>query len=129
MSLPEVIVGDTPLSVSTRVAMSHRLRGIAVAKGYCEGPVKVVRGLEDFGKVGTHDIVVIPFSDVSWTPFLSNATGIISASGGMLSHCAVVAREYGIPAVVSVPGAMELKDGTFVAVDGLKGEIVVLQQQ
>jgi len=129
VSLPEVIVGDTPLSVSTRVAMSHRLRGIAVAKGYCEGPVKVVRGLEDFGKVGTHDIVVIPFSDVSWTPFLSNATGIISASGGMLSHCAVVAREYGIPAVVSVPGAMELKDGTFVAVDGLKGEIVVLQQQ
>ncbi len=49
--------------------------------------------------------LLIPFSDVSWTPVLARAGAIVSETGGMLSHCSIIAREMGIPALVSVPNA------------------------
>jgi pyruvate,water dikinase len=68
---------------------------------------------------------VIPYSDVSWTTLFHKVKGIISESGGMLSHCAIIARECKIPAVVSVKGALNLKDGSNVSIDGDSGEIRV----
>jgi len=71
------------------------------------------------------DVLVIPYSDVGWTPLFTRAGAVVAESGGLLSHSSIVAREYGIPAVVSVQGACQLKDGTLVTVDGYRGEITV----
>jgi pyruvate,water dikinase len=78
------------------------------------------------GRADSTGIVVIPFSDVSWTPVFARCGGIISESGGVLSHASIVAREYGIPAITSVSGAMGLPDGTRVSLDGYRGEVKVL---
>jgi pyruvate,water dikinase len=67
----------------------------------------------------------IPYSDVGWTPLLAKAGAVVAASGGILSHSSIVAREYGIPAVVSVPGACQLADDIPVTVNGHGGRITV----
>jgi len=74
------------------------------------------------------DVLVIPYSDVSWTPLFTKAGAVIAESGGILSHSSIIAREYGIPAVVSVPGACQIADGTLVTVDGYRGEILVHEE-
>jgi pyruvate,water dikinase len=89
----------------------------------------LVNGPSDFDKIQTGDVLVIPFSDVSWTPLFSKASAVVSESGGILSHCSIVAREYGIPAVVSVTGAMTLVDGTTLAVDGYNGEVQIIEEK
>ena len=86
----------------------------------------MVRGLGDFESVVPGDVLVVPFTDVGWTPLFARAGAVISESGGILSHSSIIAREYGIPAVVSVPGACDMADGTVVAVDGYSGTIVVV---
>ena len=68
---------------------------------------------------------MIPYADVGWTPLFARAGAVIAESGGMLSHSSIVAREYQIPAVVSVPHACHLADGTTVSVDGYRGTITV----
>jgi pyruvate,water dikinase len=62
---------------------------------------------------------------VSWTPLFARAGAVVAESGGMLSHSSIVAREYQIPAVVSVEGAVNLPDGVLVSVDGFSGEVIV----
>jgi len=126
VTLPDLIVGDTPPIPTTGEEISTRMRGIAAAKGYCEGRTRAVRGIGDFSKVVKNDILVIPHSDITWTPLFSNAKAIISESGGMLSHCSIIAREYNIPAVVSVTDALKIKDGTLVRVDGYTGEVLII---
>jgi pyruvate,water dikinase len=75
----------------------------------------------DFKK---HDVLVVPFMDVGWTPLFSVVGGIVAETGGQLSHSAIVAREYGLPAVVGVRGATNiLQDGQPVTVDGGRGRI------
>ncbi len=74
------------------------------------------------------DVLVIPYSDVGWTPLFARAGAVMAESGGLLSHSSIVAREYNIPAVVSVEGATLLPDGILVTVDGHKGEILIYQQ-
>ena len=71
------------------------------------------------------DVLVIPYSDAGWTLLFSKAGAVIAESGGILSHSSIVAREYNIPAVVSVSGACNLSDGCIVAVDGYSGEVVI----
>jgi phosphoenolpyruvate synthase/pyruvate phosphate dikinase len=103
-----------------------RLKGTPTSQGYYRGPVKVVKGLEDFHKVQQGDVLVVPFTDVGWTPLFARAGAVVAESGGILSHSSIIAREYHIPAVVSVQGATLLKDGMLVAVDGYQGEVLLL---
>ena len=124
--LPEIIFGDAPPLNLLQQKIGMELTGVGTAGGHYSGPARVVRGVGDFGKIREGDVLVIPYSDVSWTPLFSKAKAIISESGGLLSHSAIVAREYNIPAVVSVHGVLELKDNTIVAVDGYNGEILLL---
>jgi pyruvate,water dikinase len=77
------------------------------------------------GRVQEGDVLVIPYSDVGWTPLFTKAGAVVAESGGILSHSSIIAREYGIPAVVSVPGACQLADDTPVTVDGHNGKITV----
>jgi pyruvate,water dikinase len=123
VSVPELIYGDEPPPVD--VPGGDRLTGIPTSQGYYTGKARVVCGIQDFGKVQPGDVLVIPFSDVGWTPLFAKAGAVIAESGGMLSHSSIVAREYGLPAVVSVAGACRLQDDTLVTVDGFKGEIVL----
>jgi len=126
--LPQVIYGELPESAILTADKAEVLSGVATSKGHYVGPVCAVRGVEDFGKINEGDVLVIPFSDVSWTPLFSKANAVVSESGGILSHCSIVAREYQIPAVVSVSGAMTLPDKTIVAVDGYNGEVKIMER-
>jgi len=120
---PELIFTDEEPKITIELANPRILRGISASGGRVSGTAKIVRNFEDAHKVNEGDIIVIPYSDVSWTTLFHKVKGIISESGGMLSHCAIIAREYRIPAVVSVKGALNLKDGTQVIIDGDSGEI------
>jgi pyruvate,water dikinase len=86
----------------------------------------VVRGYEDFEKKVEGRILVIPFSDVGWTPLLVRAGAIVSESGGILSHASIIARELSIPAITSVDHACNLKDGTKAKIDGYNGTLILL---
>ena len=121
--LPSIIFGDAP--PPAYCDDQHKLQGTATSRGYYTGPVRVVWGLGDFDRVGPGDVLVVPFTDVGWTPLFAKAGAVISESGGILSHSSIIAREYGIPAVVSVPGACDMADGTVIAVDGYSGKVVV----
>ena len=123
VALPALIFGNVPPLVDTDEA--GKLTGVPTSRGYFTGPTRVVHGLEDFNKVQPGDVLVIPFSDVSWSVLFSRAKAIIAESGGMLSHSSILAREYQIPAVVSVPGAMQLQDEMLVTVDGYRGEVIL----
>jgi pyruvate,water dikinase len=126
-ALPEVIFGDTPpLNIDQR-RVGKEMTGVASSGGTYVGPAKIVTGLADFTKIEEGDVLVIPYSDVSWTPLFSKAKAVVSESGGLLAHCSIVAREYGIPAVVSVHGAMSIEDGATLAVDGNNGLVILLE--
>ena len=124
VSLPTVIFGDDAPPIENQ--SSRRLTGLVTSIGQYTGTVIVVHGIQDFNKVMDGDIIVIPYSDVGWTPLFARAGAVVAESGGLLSHSSIIAREYGIPAVVSVNGAMGLLDNMLVTVDAHKGEVVIL---
>jgi phosphohistidine swiveling domain-containing protein len=123
---PSIIVGDQPPPVTQQT--SHVLHGTPTSRGRYTGPARVIRGIYEFGKMRAGDVLVIPYSDAGWTPLFSKAGAVIAESGGILSHSSIVAREYNIPAVVSVAGACNLTDDVSVTIDGYSGEIMIHEQ-
>jgi phosphohistidine swiveling domain-containing protein len=123
INLPDIIYGDEEPPVIERT--HARLYGLTTSLGHYTGPARVVKGIADFGKVQNGDVLVIPYSDVGWSPLFARAGAVVAESGGMLSHSSIIAREYGIPALVSVNGAMDLKDDIRLTVDGHKGEVII----
>ncbi len=110
--------GRAPKSDAPAVGEEGCLRGIAISAGFAEGTVRLIRGPDDIGKVRRGDIVVTPIIDPGMVTFLGLAGGLITEMGGTLSHGAIIAREYGIPAVVNVSQATRLlKDGDRVRID------------
>ncbi|KJS65986.1 MAG: phosphoenolpyruvate synthase [Peptococcaceae bacterium BICA1-7] len=102
------------------------LPGSPVSAGTAVGRARVILKLEE-AKMDKGDILVAPYTDPGWTPLFSLAAGLVTEVGGLMTHGAVVAREYGIPAVVAVDHATKiLKDGQYIRVDGTKGFIEVL---
>ena len=109
-------------------AKGRVLTGLAASPGVAVGPARVIRGPEDFGRLGRGDVIVAPYADVGWTPLFLLAAAVVTELGGPLSHSCVVAREYGVPAVVNLPGATgSIPDGALLRVDGGRGEVVVLE--
>lgn len=101
--------------------------GLAGAPGTARGPAKVVRNLAEASKLQPGDILVAVTTAPPWTPLFATAAAVVTDTGGVLSHCAVVAREYGIPAVVGTGNASSLiHDGEFLEVDGLAGIVHIL---
>ena len=122
--MPDVIFGEALPPIIT--SFSDKLSGTPTSRGYYTGPAKVILGVGDFGKLETGDVLVIPYSDVSWTPLFTKAGAVVAESGGILSHSSIIAREYGLPAVVSVAGAtQQLQDGKFITVDGYQGDVTI----
>jgi pyruvate,water dikinase len=123
IDLPEIIYGDQAPPIVP--IQAEKLHGTPTSRGVYSGRARVVSGIQDFEKVGDGDVLVIPYSDVGWTPLFARAGAVIAESGGILSHSSIIAREYGIPAVVSVSGALNLRDDALVVVDGYSGAITI----
>jgi rifampicin phosphotransferase len=98
------------------------LKGVGVSSGKVVGQVRRIRHPHEGGALRRGEVLVAPSTDPAWTPLFLRAGGVVMEVGGYLSHGAIVAREYGIPAVVNVAGAMEhFQDGQTVLVDGDTG--------
>jgi pyruvate,water dikinase len=124
--VPDIIYGDAFVPRRREEVVRSTLSGHPTSRGSARGPARIVRGSADFGRVQHGDILVIPFSDVAWTPLFTRAAGVVAEAGGMLSHSSIVAREYGIPCVVSVADAtLAIPDGATLIVDGASGTVLV----
>jgi pyruvate,water dikinase len=98
------------------------LRGTGASAGVVRGRACVVLGPEDFDRVMRGDIIIAPASNPGWVPLFSIAAGFVTDTGGVLSHAAVVAREFGLPAVVGTgDGTKRITDGRIVEIDGAAG--------
>ncbi|MBN3882444.1 MAG: glycerol-3-phosphate acyltransferase [Nostoc sp.] len=124
IQVPLLVYGNTPPHpLAPSVLYSDQiLQGIGASHGQAEGRVKVLRNLQDIPEIDRDTILVVPYTDSGWAPLLLRAGGLIAEAGGRLSHGAIVAREYGIPAVMDVRGATWLlQDGQRVRIDGSRG--------
>ncbi|MBT2290135.1 phosphoenolpyruvate synthase [Paenibacillus albidus] len=100
--------------------------GLPVSSGVVEGRARVILNMED-ADLEESDILVTPFTDPSWTPLFVSIKGLVTEVGGLMTHGAVIAREYGLPAVVGVENATKLiKDGQRIRVHGTEGYIEIL---
>lgn len=106
------------------------LRGVSGSPGQVHGQVKIITSPADFSQFQASDILVAVNTDPAWTPLFSIASAVVTEYGGLLSHGAIVAREYGIPAVLGVKNATKiLKDRQRITVDGYKGVIHLYYEQ
>jgi len=102
------------------------LPGLAVSGGLIEGRARVVLDIED-ADLEPGDILVTAYTDPSWTPLFVSIAGLVTEVGGMMTHGAVIAREYGLPAVVGVERATErIRDGQRIRLHGTEGYVMVL---
>jgi pyruvate,water dikinase len=121
-----VMEGDRLVAPQVPVSGGVRLSGLPGSPGTASGRVVVVRSPSEQGKMRQGDVLVAPLTDVGWTPLFLVAGAVVTELGGPLSHSCVVAREYGVPAVVNVKDAtFLLKDGDHVTVDGDSGAVMV----
>ncbi len=128
-NVPYVVYGNHPgdLIPQDYSFSAGELRGIGASWGVASGIIKVIRNFDEVKEVNPGMIVVVPYTDSGWGPFLAQAGGIISEVGGRLSHGAIIAREYGIPAIMDIPNATQIfKDGQRVKINGQQGVVEIL---
>ncbi len=107
---------------------SGKIQGIGASCGEVEGYIKICHNLQQVVGITNDTILVIPYTDSGWGPLIANAGGIIAEVGGALSHGAIIAREYGIPAVMNIDHATEIfQEGQRVKIDGQQGIIELLE--
>jgi pyruvate,water dikinase len=103
------------------------IKGIGASNGQVKGRVCIIRSPKEFYKLEKGDILVCTYTDPEWTPLFALAGGVVVDTGGTLSHAAIVAREYGIPAVLATGDAtVKLKDNDMVLVNASEGTVTVL---
>ena len=101
--------------------------GLAVSSGVIEGRARVILSMED-AKMEEGDILITSFTDPAWTPLFVSIKGLVTEVGGLMTHGAVIAREYGLPAVVGVENATKLiRDGQLIRVNGTEGYVEILK--
>ena len=126
----EVIASDDldKLGVPEEFEAASELRGDPVASGVANGPAAVIFDPREAHDVGTGYILVCPSTDPGWTSLFVHANGLIVERGGVLSHGAIVARDFGIPAVVCPNATKQITPGTVVREDGNRGTITVVEE-
>ncbi|MDQ7826045.1 MAG: PEP/pyruvate-binding domain-containing protein [Candidatus Eremiobacteraeota bacterium] len=129
--LPPVLAGERSQwsrAVRRERGPQRELRGISVSAGTATGPARVIllHDLEE--RVMPGEILVAPFTDPGWTPYFVTAAALVTDLGGVLSHGSIVAREYGIPAVVNVGSATKvIRTGQVITVDGNRGIVTIAE--
>jgi pyruvate,water dikinase len=106
---------------------SKQLAGMAASPGTVEGSARVIRSADELDQIEDGEILVTPVTAPSWAPVFSKISATVTDIGGMMSHAAIVCREYGLPAVTATGSASSvIKTGQRLRVDGSKGEVTIL---
>jgi pyruvate,water dikinase len=124
------VFGSPPLSATQAdPAKSNVLRGLAGSPGVTRGRARVIRSLSEVNRLQQGEVLIVEAAMPPWTSLFATISAIVTDVGGVLSHCAIVAREYGIPAVVGVGNATTaIRDGQLVEVDGNRGVVHILNE-
>jgi pyruvate, water dikinase len=118
---------DTWLAAG-REGSSNELKGFAASSGVAEGTARVVKSVEEISRLQKGDILVCQITNPTWAPLFQKIAAAVSDIGGSMSHMAIVAREFGLPAVVGTGSATtRIKDGQRIRVDGGRGVVTILQ--
>ncbi len=121
---PKFLQGD--MEFDEECTYEKEFSGVASSPGVVEGVIRLIRTIDELPTIRKGEIMVAASTDPGWTPVFLKIKGLITETGGMLSHGAVVSREYGIPAVTGIKNAMKfLKDGDSVVLDGNLGKVYV----
>jgi phosphohistidine swiveling domain-containing protein len=136
---PPLLLGELPAMFKNSLAQFENamrspgqvsgdgLRGVPASPGRVTASARVIRGLEEFDRLQSGEVLVAPVTTPAWTPLFARAAAVITDTGGVGSHSSVVAREYGIPAVIGTADATaRLRDGQMVTVDGNAGLVEIL---
>jgi pyruvate,water dikinase len=108
---------------------SNEIKGFAASSGVAEGVARVVKSVDEIGRLRQGDILVCQVTNPSWAPIFQRISAAVSDIGGSMSHAAIVAREYGLPAVVGTGTATQkIRDGQRIRVDGGRGVVTILQE-
>lgn len=116
------------LGLAPPIAAANELIGAAMAPGVATGIARVVADPQSAGDLGADYILVCASTDPGWTPLFLNARGLVVERGGVLSHGAIVARDFGIPAVACPHATQQISDGARIRVDGNQGRVSVVQE-
>ena len=117
---------DVFVAASESEHTKDTLKGVAASPGVVTAPACVLRGSEDFDKMKPGCILIAGTTTPAWTPLFAMAVGVVTDIGGPLSHGSIVAREYGIPAVMGTSVATRrIKDGQIITVDGSTGMVTL----
>ena len=114
--------------LGTAAGAGKIIKGFPASPGVVEGRAVVVTSVEELNKVKEGDILVCPNTSPAWGPVFAKVKAVVSDIGGLMAHAAIVAREYGVPAVVGTGNASQIiKDGQRIRVDGFKGVVEILE--
>jgi phosphoenolpyruvate synthase/pyruvate phosphate dikinase len=114
-----------PRAISTRPTLD----GCAVSPGQVTAPASLVRSPEDFERMKPGTILVCTTTTPAWTPLFAQAVGLVTDIGGALAHGSIVAREYGIPAVMGTGAATQrIEHGEIIRVDGDSGSVTLVER-
>jgi pyruvate,water dikinase len=128
IEVPDVIFSDALENIGAPIATdaAEIYTGVGVSTGVATGKARVLLNPADVRPSDRDYILVCPSTDPAWTPLFLHAAGLVMERGGILSHGAVVAREYGVPAVANIPNATQhIADGQMLQVDGNQGTVSI----
>lgn len=110
-------------------AIPGALKGLGCSPGVFEGTARVILDIHQTGNLNKDEILITLFTDPGWTPVLARVGGVITEVGGLLSHAAVIGREYGIPAILNLIDATKrISDGDRIRMNGKTGEVEILEK-
>ena len=123
---PKFLLGSREFNDMLKYDKESKLfHGIPASQGIITAPIRIIKDINLISTVRAGDILVVARTDPGWTPIFSKIGGLITETGGVLSHGAVVSREYGIPAVTNITNACEIfKTGQIVKIDGYSGNVI-----
>ncbi len=126
----DVCLGKPVPKDASDIRSVSELKGLSVCGGKVLGRARIVNSIEDADRIEKGEIMVAPFTDIGWSPYYSIISALITEVGSVLSHGAVVAREYALPTIVKASGACDcIHDGDFLYVDADSGIIDILSEE
>ena len=118
--------GPLPAEVAARASQMRVVRGVGASPGSYRGRARVIDALHEAETLRPGDILVTRVTTPAWTPFFGVVSALVINVGGLLSHASVVAREFGLPAVVGTrDGTVRIPDGATITVDGANGLVLI----